>query len=248
LFLASFLAAVKPLCENVVMTRGYRQYCGLARALELIGGRWTLLIVRELLTGPKRFGELEQGLPGIATNVLASRLRELEEAGLVGRSLLARSSSVVYELTPYGLELEGPVVHLGLWGSKSLGKPGEDDFFSPSALPLALRGAFHPDKAKGDDLAFEIRFGDQPLHVSVRDGQVSFPAEPTSTSKSILEASHEVFAALLTGALDIDSAVASGAARIRGPKRQARRFFEVFRLPRREEGGAMREVAERSSH
>ena len=88
------------------MTRGYGQYCGLAKALELIGGRWALLIVRELLTGPKRYTELQHGLPGIPTNILSSRLRELEEAGLVERSLLAHSSSVVYGLTAYGLDLK----------------------------------------------------------------------------------------------------------------------------------------------
>ena len=154
LFLATFLATVKPPCENRRMTRRYGQYCGLARALELVGGRWSLLIVRELLTGPKRFSELEHELPGIATNVLSTRLRELEEAGLVRRSLLApASSSVVYGLTPYGLALEEPIVHLGMWGSRSLGKPEEGDFFSPGALAIALRGAFRPAEAKGDDLA-----------------------------------------------------------------------------------------------
>jgi DNA-binding HxlR family transcriptional regulator/putative sterol carrier protein len=236
LFVATLLAAVKPLCQNGAMTRGYGQYCGLARALDLVGGRWSLLIVRELLTGPKRFGELEKRLPGVATNVLSSRLRELEEAGLVQRSLLApASSSVVYGLTPYGLELEGPVVHLALWGSKSLGRPTEDDFFSLSALAIALRGAFRPEKARSDDIVVEIRFGEQPLYVDVRSGQVSFPSEPTSTSHLILECSPRVFAELLAGRLDIDSAVASDRVRIDGSKREARRFFETFRLPSREE-------------
>lgn len=221
------------------MARGYGQYCGLARALDLVGGRWSLLIVRELLTGPKRFSELEQGLPGIATNVLSSRLRELEEAGLIRRSLSApASSSVVYGLTHYGLELEGPVVHLGLWGSKSLGKPEEDDFFSPSALAIALRGAFRPDKAKGDDLGFEIRFGDRPVRVFVSDGQVSFPSESSSKPRLVLETPPEVFAELLAGQLDIDSALASGRVRIDGSKRDARRVFEIFRLPPREPEGA----------
>lgn len=218
------------------MTRGYGQYCGLAKALELVGGRWSLLIVRELLTGPKRFSELEQGLPGIATNVLSSRLRELEEAGLVRRSLLApASSSVAYGLTPYGLDLEGPIVHLGLWGSRSLGKPEKSDFFSPGAFAIALRGAFRPERAKGHDLVFEIRFGERPVNVSVSGGQVSFPSEPASTAHPVLEAPPEVFADLLAGRLDIDPAIATGRVRIDGSKREARRFFEVFRLPSREE-------------
>jgi DNA-binding HxlR family transcriptional regulator/putative sterol carrier protein len=215
--------------------RGYEQYCGLARALDLVGGRWSLLIVRELLTGPKRFTALEQGLPGIATNVLSSRLRDLEEAGLVRRSLVSpASSSVVYGLTPYGLELEEPVVHLGMWGSKSLGAPGAEDFFSPSAFALALRGAFRPDRAKGDDLAFEIRIAGTPVLVTVNDGEVTFPTESASDPHVVLEGAPPVFAELLAGAMDIDSAIATNRVRLEGSKRVARRFFEIFRLPSRE--------------
>ena len=221
------------------MGRSYGQYCGLARALELVGGRWSMLIVRELLTGPKRFSELEQGLPGIATNVLASRLRELEEAGLVRRSLAApASSSVVYGLTPYGLELEGPVVHLGLWGSKSLGKATENDFFSASAFAIALRGAFRPDKAKGADLAFEIRMDGRSVHVQVSGGQVSFSVEPPPVRQVVLEAAPEVFAELLAGSINIDSAIGSGRLELEGPKREARRFAEIFRFPDRNSPGA----------
>jgi len=216
------------------MTRRYGQYCGLAHALELVGGRWSLLIVRELLTGPKRFSELEHELPGIATNVLSTRLRELEEAGLVRRSLLApASSSVVYGLTPYGLALEEPVVHLGMWGSRSLGEPEEDDFFSPGALAIALRGAFRPAEAEGVDLEVEIRFEERPLHVSVRDGQLSFPPEAPSEARLVLETTPQAFAELLAGRLDIDPAMGSGRLRVDGPKREARRFFQIFRLPPR---------------
>jgi DNA-binding HxlR family transcriptional regulator/putative sterol carrier protein len=214
------------------MPRGYEQYCGLARALDLVGGRWSLLIVRELLTGPKRFTELEQGLPGIATNVLSSRLRDLEEAGLVERSLVSpASSSVAYGLTPYGMELEEPVVHLGLWGARSLGKPDEDDFLSPSAFSLALRGAFRADKATGEDLVCEIRISGRPMLVSVHDGQVEFQIEPASEPSIVLEGDPPVFAELLAGGVDIDAAIASGRARLDGSRRQARRFFEIFRLP-----------------
>jgi len=216
------------------MTRRYGQYCGLAKALELVGGRWSLLIVRELLTGPKRYTELQHGLPGIPTNILSSRLRELEEAGLVERSLLAHSSSVVYGLTGYGLELEGAVIRLGVWGSKSLGRPSEDASFSVSALALAMRGAFDPTKATGRDLLLEIRLGDEPpLVVMVSDGRVSFPSEPSS-SPIVLETAPEVVSELLVGSLDLRGAVASGRAKVDGSIREATRFLEVFRLPARE--------------
>jgi DNA-binding HxlR family transcriptional regulator/putative sterol carrier protein len=216
------------------MTRGYGQYCGLAKALELVGGRWSLLIVRELLTGPKRYTELQHGLPRIPTNILSSRLRELEEAGLVERSLLARSSSVVYGLTGYGLELEEAVVRLGVWGSKSLGRPGEDAAFSLSALALALRGAFDPSKATGREFLLEIRLGDEPpLVVMVSEGRVSFPTGPPSRP-IVLDTAPEVMSQLLVGSLDLRAAVASGRATLEGSIREASRFFEIFRLPARE--------------
>jgi len=216
------------------MTRGYGQYCGLAKALELVGGRWSLLIIRELLIGPKRYTELQHGLPGIPTNILSSRLRELEEAGLVERSLLAHSSSVVYGLTGYGLELEDAVVRLGVWGSRSLGRPSEDAAFSLSALALAMRGAFDPAKAAGRDLLLEIRLGDErQLVVMVSEGRVSFPSEPPS-APIVLETEPEVMSELLVGALDVRTAVASGRAKLDGSVRDATRFFEVFRLPARE--------------
>jgi DNA-binding HxlR family transcriptional regulator/putative sterol carrier protein len=215
------------------MTRGYRQYCGLARALELVGGRWSLLIVRELLTGPKRFTDLEQGLRGIPTNILSSRLRELEEAGLVERTLVARSSSVVYGLTRYGLELEEPVVALGRWGSRSLGRPDESFTFTASALMLALRGAFRPEKAKGRNIAVQIRLGGQRLDVLVSDGQVTFPSDPASAPRLVLETTPDVLAELLRGSSDLRSASASGQVRIDGPMRDGTRFFGMFKLPSR---------------
>jgi DNA-binding HxlR family transcriptional regulator len=213
------------------MTRGYGQYCGLARALELVGGRWSLLIVRELLAGPKRFTDLEQGLRGIPTNILSSRLRELEEAGLVERTLVARSSSVVYGLTRYGLELEEPVVALGRWGSRSLGTPDESLKFTASALMLALRGAFRPEKARGRSLAAEIRLGDQRLDILVSDGQITFPSDPPSAPRLVLETTPDVLAELLRGLSDLRSASASGRVHVDGPMREAVRFVEMFKLP-----------------
>ncbi len=214
------------------MARGYGQFCGLARALELIGGRWSLLIVRELLVGPKRFTELTHGLPGIPTNVLSSRLRELEEAGVLQRALQAgRSTSVVYELTPYGLALEGPMVQLGFWGAESLARPTNDASFSRSALAVALRGVFDPSKSKGRDLAVELRFDPEPLRIVVTGGQVTFPSEPLSGPHVVLEMAPYVLAEMLGGYVDLDAAFASGQLRVHGSKREARRFFEIFRLP-----------------
>jgi DNA-binding HxlR family transcriptional regulator/putative sterol carrier protein len=214
------------------MTREYGQFCGLARALELIGGRWTLLIIRELLVGPRRYTELEDGLPGIPSNVLSSRLRELEDNGLVERVLQARPSrSVAYALTPYGLDLWDPMSRLGLWGARSLGKPRPGDFFSIASLELALRATFDADAAHDGDTLFEIRLANGRLYVHVRDRAVSFPSEPSSPSNLVLETTPEVFAELFAGYTDIDAAVASRRARVDGPKREGRRFFRLFHLP-----------------
>jgi DNA-binding HxlR family transcriptional regulator len=214
------------------MTREYGEFCGLARALELIGGRWTLLIVRELLVGPKRYSELEDGLPGIPTNVLSSRLRELEDNGLVERVLQPRPSrSVGYALTPYGLELWDPMIRLGLWGAKSLGRPSGGEAFSVASLAVALRGTFDGDAAPDGDLLFEVRLAERRLFVRVSDGEVSFPSEPSSPPDLVLETTPQVFSELFGGYTDIDAAVAAGRARVEGPKREARRFFKLFHLP-----------------
>lgn len=223
---------VKAIRHTASMTREYGQYCGLARALELVGSRWTLLIVRELLTGPKRYTELAQGLPGIPTNVLSSRLRDLEDAGLVQRELQARpSTSVAYTLTPYGLELEEPVERLGLWGAKSLGKPTSRDTFSMAALSIALRATFNSDAAQRPDLLVEIRFEHQRLHVHIRDGRLTFPPQPPDEPHLVLTTAPNVFAELFGGYIDVDSAISSGRLRLHGPKRDARRFFRLFHLP-----------------
>ena len=106
------------------MKRNYGQFCGVARALDIIGERWALLIVRDLLVGPKRFTDLRRGLPRIPTNVLSARLKELEMSGVLRRQLLPRpAKGVGYELTDHGRGLEASLVALGLWGAKSIGRP-----------------------------------------------------------------------------------------------------------------------------
>src|SRR5437867_2883487 len=130
--------------------RAYGQYCGLAHALELVGERWALLIVRDLLVGPKRFTDLRRGLPRIPTNVLATRLKELEQSSVVRRRVLPRpAGSVVYELTRYGQGLEETVLALGRWGTQTLGDPRPGDILTVDALIIALRALFRPEAALG---------------------------------------------------------------------------------------------------
>lgn len=122
--------------------RDYGQYCGVTRALELIGERWALLIVRDLLVGPRRYGELAAGLPRIPTNILAARLKELQGAGIIRRA--PRSRIIIYELTPYGRELEPVVLALGAWGFKAMDDPREGQIVTSDSMTMALRTAFRP--------------------------------------------------------------------------------------------------------
>ena len=218
------------------MTRGYGQFCGLARALDLVGGRWALLVVRDLLTGPKRFGELQEGLQGIPTNVLTSRLRELEEAGIVERRVRSHpGGGVDYALTEYGLELEEPVLRLGFWGAKALGSPAEGDVISVDSLALALRGAFRSEKARGPQRLYELRVDGKPLRIAVKGSRVSVPASSPEEPDVVVETAPGVMSKLLTGELYVDSAIGSGRVRVDGDVDEARRLFEMFRFPSTED-------------
>lgn len=120
--------------------REYGQYCGITRALELVGERWALLIVRDLLVGPRRYGELAAGLPRIPTNILAARLKELQAAGVLRRA--PRSRIVIYELTPFGRDLEPIVLALGAWGFRAMDDPRQEQIITPDSMTMTLRTAF----------------------------------------------------------------------------------------------------------
>src|ERR1700716_2381644 len=122
--------------------REYGQYSGVTRALELVGERWALLIVRDLLVGPRRYGELAVGLPRMPSNILAARLKELQAAGVLRR--VPHSRVIVYELTPYGRELEPVVLALGAWGFKAMGDQRDEQIVTPASMTMALRTAFRP--------------------------------------------------------------------------------------------------------
>jgi DNA-binding HxlR family transcriptional regulator len=163
-----------------VAARSYGQYCGVTTAVELIGERWGLLIVRDLLVGPRRYTDLKQGLPRIPTNILSTRLKELQEGGVVRRVPLL-NCGLVYELTPYGRSFEPIMLALGRWGFQAMGDPEEGDVVTPDSLTMALRTAFQADAAA--DAEYELHVGDVALRASVRDGelrvaQLAPPAPP----------------------------------------------------------------------
>ncbi len=141
------------------MAKKFEQYCPVAHALELVGERWSLLIVRELLKGPKRYTDLADALPRIGTNVLAARLKELEACEvIVKRRLPPPTPAQVYELTPYGLALRPIVRELARWGLHSLPAPRDDENLAPGWLPDALDTFFAPVAPDG---SFEFRIGDE---------------------------------------------------------------------------------------
>jgi DNA-binding HxlR family transcriptional regulator len=164
------------------MAKRYEQYCPVAHALELVGERWSLLIVRELLTGPKRYTDLAGAVPRIGTNVLAARLKELEGCGIVGKRRLPPPTPVqVYELTPYGRALKPVMRELALWGLRSLGAPQEEDELAPGWLESALDTVFAPVAPPG---SLEFRIGGEV--VSLVDGEAR--AGPAEQPDVVLEA------------------------------------------------------------
>jgi DNA-binding HxlR family transcriptional regulator len=167
-----------------VASRSYGQYCGVTTAVELIGERWALLIVRDLLVGPRRYTDLKQGLPRIPTNILSTRLKELQEGGVVRRVPLM-NCGLVYELTEYGRMLEPVVLALGRWGFAAMGEPGPDDVVTADSLTMALRTAFQPEVAASVPPAdYEVHVGDVVLRVLVDGDRLTIaqlaPALPVS--------------------------------------------------------------------
>ncbi|MEW9549749.1 winged helix-turn-helix transcriptional regulator [Nonomuraea sp. NPDC050783] len=210
--------------------RSYGQYCGLTHALELVGERWALLIVRDLIRGPKRFTDLRQGLPRIPTNVLSARLKELEEAGIVLRRTLPRpAASVVYELTEYGRGLEDIVIRLGRWGARSLGDPGPDDIVTTDGELLALRTCFNPEAARGVHDGWELRIEDVVVHAIVDDGALTLGEGPLPRPGLVMDIKKvAVMKPLLSGETSPDEAVAEGAIHLIGDAGRLDTFVKVF--------------------
>jgi DNA-binding HxlR family transcriptional regulator len=214
-----------------VAGRSYHQFCGFARALELVGERWALLVVRDLILGPKRFTDLRQGLPRIPSNILAARLKELEQVGIVRRRVLPRpATGVVYELTPYGAELEGVVLQFGRWGAKSLGDPQPDDMLTSDSLRLALMATFEPAAARGADVTYELHVGPVTIHARIADGALEVGGGPLAGADLVIHAG-PVFKRLIAGEISPREALESGNVHITGDARHFERFVELFRIP-----------------
>lgn len=212
------------------MSRTYADHCGIARALDVVGERWALLVVRELIFGPKRFTDLRAGLPGIGPDVLAQRLRELQAAGLITkRRLPPPAASSVYELTPRGAELEPVLLAIGRWGTGQPLPTDPDATFSPDAMMLALKTVFTPGAA---DAAIDLTLTDYRYRVAVADGVLQISANPDGpVAPASLATDTGTLAETLWRGQPLRDAEAVGAATVLGDRRVLDRLLRAFARP-----------------
>jgi DNA-binding HxlR family transcriptional regulator/putative sterol carrier protein len=208
--------------------RSYGDSCGIARALDLVGERWALLVVRELVLGAKRFTDLRAGLSGCSPDMLAQRLRDLEQAGVVRRRKLPPPVSArVYELTAWGRELEPVLLALGRWGSRSP-LPPQPPVLGVDALAVALKTMFDPARAGGAQVTIGLRLEDEEFAVRVGGGAIDLRRGRPEAPAATLDADPATLAALLWHGYPQSEALAAGCLRIEGSRRAASRFLRLF--------------------
>ena len=211
--------------------RSYGQYCGVARGLDLVGERWTLLIVRDLLIGPKRYKDLLDGLPGIGTNLLAARLRDMEERGLIRRTVLPPpAGSTVYELTDLGQELEPVVMALGRFGARFLGPLQDSDRLLPSTLFVAMRARFRSDLARGLQETYEFHVDRHVFEVVVDDGACRTREGQAHAPDAVFTMEVRTLYAMLREGLSAEEAIANGRVEVKGDPKLLARWAQLFQL------------------
>jgi DNA-binding HxlR family transcriptional regulator len=217
----------------IMSHRSYNQYCGLAYALDIVGERWTLLIIRELIAGPRRFTDLMDGLPGISTNLLSERLKSLEQQGLLCRRLLPPpAGSTVYELTSLGRALETTLIELGKWGSRFVPSSPEDAFLlNAGSYALTLKTFFRPEKAHRISETYELHIDNEVLHVKIDEGELQVQQGEAPQAELLLYTDIASYLRLLTGQLKPDEAIAGGLIRIEGDPAALSRFLNITRVP-----------------
>jgi DNA-binding HxlR family transcriptional regulator len=216
--------------EGVTM-RTYGQYCGFARALEVVGERWAMLIIRDLLGGPLRFTDLLNGLPGIPTNILTSRLKELEIAGIIERQALPRASGagVAYQLTPHGAALEPAIDSLGRWGATTLREPRANEVVTQRSLMAALRATFQPKAAKGVTVSFEMHMAGHILSATIERGVLNVTPGPLPGADLVLDPGI-MLKPLLAGELSPTDALKKKLVTVRGDRKLLATFVDLFQL------------------
>jgi DNA-binding HxlR family transcriptional regulator len=215
--------------------RSYNQWCSLAKALDVVGERWSLLVVRELLTGPMRYTDLRDGIPGISTDVLAARLKDLEDDGIVARRTLPPpAASKVYELTDLGVGLGPTVAAMARWGSQLLGPKADGEAFRPHWIVFGLRGMLRADRARDVvlDVDFDLGMAEAPIRVHIDDGRLDHIAEPTTVADLVVHASLLTLTGMSSGSVVIAEARDDGRFEIEGDDEAIFAFQRLFPQPR----------------
>jgi DNA-binding HxlR family transcriptional regulator/putative sterol carrier protein len=197
----------------------------MSHALDLVGERWALLVVRELMYGPKRFTDLRHGLPNASPNVLSQRLRELEEIGVLRRRRLGPPVGAwAYELTDWGRGLEPVLLGLTRWGDRSPLRDA-DAVASPDSLMFALRSRFDPDADPGLEAAYHLRLGDHAYDVRVAHGAVNVRRGEPMTSDAVVDVDVRTFRDLVHGRLSTGEALSAGRLHVTGEAKAVERLF-----------------------
>jgi DNA-binding HxlR family transcriptional regulator len=212
----------------MALSRRYRDGCGIAHASELLGQRWALLIVRELLLGPKRFTDLRGGIPDVSPNVLGQRLRELEGSGIVRRRRLAPPAAAhVYELTEWGAGLEAAVLALGRWASNAPSFPRDAEMGADS-LVLALKTTFNPASARGLRATYELLLDELPYRIELSDGSFSARRGEAERPEARIRSDPGTLAAVVFGGRPLADALNAGGIVLEGDKGLATRLIRLL--------------------
>jgi DNA-binding HxlR family transcriptional regulator/putative sterol carrier protein len=213
-------------------TRSYNQLCGLAFALDVVGERWTLLVIRELFAGPRRFTDLMDGLPGISTNLLSERLKSLEYTGLLHRRILPPpAASMVYELTSLGRALEPALLELGKWGSQLIpSTPEGATILHLGSYALTPKTFFRPHLATDLDETYALYVGEETQQIHIAHGKLTVQQGEPAQADVALYTEPAIYLGLLQGELLIEEAIAAGLARVKGDKAALQRFLTICRI------------------
>ncbi|GAA2415734.1 winged helix-turn-helix transcriptional regulator [Mycolicibacterium llatzerense] len=211
------------------MVRSYGEYCGLARALDVVGERWNLLIVRQLLIAPARYQELRAGLPGVATNLLADRLRDLESAGVIERRLADDSSAIVYALTVWGAQLREPIEGLVRWSTPLMIRGPEGDSFRAEGLLVALPALFGVRVPPRRSVTVGVAVDDELLQIRSTRTSFEVTASDGRAFDAVVSGDGQIILGLAAGAITLD--LVAGLVHIEGDEAAARAVFDAARNP-----------------
>jgi DNA-binding HxlR family transcriptional regulator len=211
----------------------YGQYCGLSRAIEAVGERWGMLVVRDLIMNTKSAVELHRGLPKMPLNLLSMRLREMAYVGIIEKADATdtdEDGNDRYQLTEYGRQLEDSLLAFGRWGTALLGDPRPEDIVTVDSLMVAMKAMFLPNAAEGRSAKFELHFEDIVIHVIVEDGQLEVGKGPLFGAPAIEPG--PTLMDLLTRAISVEDAMATGTVKISGDPHAMASFISMFGLPK----------------